>query len=51
VNLDANGRAAAERAIGQAFVTGFRWIMAASALLALASAIIGWRVIRAGDRT
>jgi hypothetical protein len=49
--LDSANRAAAERAIGQAFVTGFRWIMAASALLALASAIIGWRVIRAGDRT
>ena len=49
-NLDANARAGAERAIGQAFVTGFRWIMAASALLALASAVIGRRVIHAGDR-
>jgi hypothetical protein len=48
-NVDAKSRAGAERAIGQAFVTGFRWIMAASALLAAASAIIGWRVIRAVD--
>ena len=49
-NVDAPGRAAAEHAIGQAFVSGFRGIMAASALLAFASAFIGWRVIRAGDR-
>jgi len=31
-------RSAAERAIAQAWVTGFRWIMLVSALLALASA-------------
>jgi hypothetical protein len=36
--IDAPSRAAAQRAIGEAFVTGFRWIMLISSLLALASA-------------
>lgn len=36
--LDPGSRAAAQRAIERAFVTGFRWVMAASALLALAAA-------------
>jgi len=47
--IDAVSKAAVERAIGQAFVAGFRWVVLASALLALAGAVVGWRMIRAGD--
>lgn len=45
-DVDAVARAEAERAIGQAFVTGFRWVMLASALLALASAMCAWLLIK-----
>jgi len=41
-HIDARSRAAAERAIGEAFVTGFRWIMLVSSLLALAGAASAW---------
>jgi len=49
--VDAAARAAAERAIGQAFVTGFRWVMLASALLALASAISAWLMVKGAGGT
>jgi EmrB/QacA subfamily drug resistance transporter len=44
-NLDAGAKAAAVSAIADAFVAGFRWIMALSALLAFASAAVAWRFI------
>jgi EmrB/QacA subfamily drug resistance transporter len=37
-----------KRAIGEAFVTGFRWVMWISAALALLSAASAWRMIDAG---
>lgn len=37
--IDSNVKAAAQHAIGEAFITGFRWVMAISALLALASSL------------
>jgi hypothetical protein len=38
-------RAALERAVKEAYVAGFRWVMLAAAGLALASAIITWTMI------
>jgi len=47
--LGPEARSAAQRAIGEAFVAGFRWIMAMSALLCFASAAVAWLLIgRAG---
>jgi len=43
--LDARDKAAAERAIADAFVTGFRAIMLVSAALALAGAASGWLAV------
>ena len=40
--LDARDKAAAERAVADAFVSGFRAIMLVSAALALAGAASGW---------
>jgi hypothetical protein len=48
--LDAATAAAARRAIGDAFVAGFRWIMAVSAALALASAAIAALFVRGAAR-
>jgi EmrB/QacA subfamily drug resistance transporter len=45
-SLDARSGAAARRAVGEAFVTGFRWIMVVSSLLALAGAASAWFLIR-----
>jgi EmrB/QacA subfamily drug resistance transporter len=48
----ADETALARRAVGDAFVTGFRWIMLISAALALASAASAWILIgAASDRT
>ena len=47
---DAASRAAAEAAIAQAFVTGFRWIAVVSALLALASSAGAWLMIKGASR-
>jgi EmrB/QacA subfamily drug resistance transporter len=38
-------RAALKNAIGQAYVSGFRWVMLLSALLALGSALSAWSLI------
>ena len=48
--LDAATAAAARRALGDAFVAGFRWIMAVSAALALASAVIAAAFVRGAAR-
>ena len=42
---DTREKALAQRAIAEAFVTGFRWIMLISAALALASAASAWVLI------
>ena len=44
-SLDPQSRAAAERAVEQAFVMGFRWVMLVCALLALISAASAWVLI------
>jgi len=44
--IDARNREAAEHAIAQAFVTGFRWIMLVSAVFALAGAASAWILVR-----
>ena len=44
-NIDPRSRAAAERAIGEAFVSGFRWVMLVSSVLALAGALGAWLLI------
>jgi len=44
-NIDPRNRAAAERAIGEAFVSGFRWVMLVSSVLALAGALGAWVLI------
>ena len=44
-NIDPRNRAAAERAIGEAFVSGFRWVMLVSSVLALAGALGAWLLI------
>jgi MFS family permease len=49
-SMDARDAALAKRAIGEAFVTGFRWIMLISAALALASAASAWVLIGGADR-
>jgi EmrB/QacA subfamily drug resistance transporter len=46
--IDARSKAAAEQAIAQAFVVGFRWIMVVSALLAIAGAASAWILMRDG---
>jgi EmrB/QacA subfamily drug resistance transporter len=48
--IEANGKAIAERAIAQAFVAGFRWVMLVSAALALAAAATAWIVIAGATR-
>lgn len=52
-NLDEPTQAAARHAIHQAFIAGYRWVMLASALLALLSSAIAWRLMEAKvcDRT
>ena len=45
-NIDARSREAAERAIAQSFVAGFRWIMVVSAALAIAGAASAWILMR-----
>ncbi len=44
--LQENERHRVRHAIDESFVAGFRWVMAISALLALASAISAWALIR-----
>jgi EmrB/QacA subfamily drug resistance transporter len=44
--IDARSRKAAELAIAQAFVAGFRWIMVVSAVLAIAGAACAWTLMR-----
>jgi EmrB/QacA subfamily drug resistance transporter len=44
-DIDSNVKAAAQQAIGEAFITGFRWVMSISAFLALASAVFAWLLI------
>ena len=44
-SIDARDAVLAERAIAEAFVAGFRWVMLISAALALASAAIAWLLI------
>jgi len=44
-SADAQDAALAKRAIADAFVAGFRWIMLISAALALASAASAWALI------
>ena len=46
--LGAGVRSSLQAAIHAAFVAGFRWVMALSALMALASAAIAWATIGAG---
>lgn len=46
-SLPASARAAARRAIDESFVSGFRWVMAISALLGVASAACAWLLIPA----
>jgi len=46
--VDAATAAAVHRAVGDAFVTGFRWVMAVSAVLALGGAAISAVSVRAG---
>jgi EmrB/QacA subfamily drug resistance transporter len=43
-------RQLAQQAVGASFVTGFRWVMAASALLATCSALSAWAMIRTPAR-
>jgi EmrB/QacA subfamily drug resistance transporter len=43
--VDSRSREAAEQAIAQAFVTGFRWIMLVSAVLAIAGAASAWILV------
>ncbi len=47
-SLDAGVRSSLRAAIAESFVAGFRWVMALSALMALASAAIAWLTIAAG---
>ena len=49
-SLDPQSRAAAERAVEQAFVMGFRWVMLVCVLLALISAASAWVLIGADRR-
>lgn len=44
-HIDAAARTAADGAVANAFVAGFRWIMAISALCCFASALAAWRMI------
>jgi hypothetical protein len=50
--LDAGMRAKVQAAVAESFVAGFRWVMALSALMALAGAAIAWVMIapKAGKR-
>ncbi|MCC6948584.1 MAG: MFS transporter [Bradyrhizobiaceae bacterium] len=48
VQLDAAARSLASEAIANAFVSGFRWIMAISALCCVASAMVAWLMIDGG---
>jgi hypothetical protein len=45
--LDAGLRSKVQAAVAESFVAGFRWVMALSALMALASAAIAWVMISA----
>ena len=49
-SVDPRSRTAAELAIEQAFVAGFRWIMLVSALFALAGAASAWALIGSANR-
>jgi EmrB/QacA subfamily drug resistance transporter len=49
-SIDAPSRTAAERAVKEAFVTGFRWIMLVAALLSLLSAASAWLLIGTASR-
>jgi EmrB/QacA subfamily drug resistance transporter len=44
-NLEAGVKAAAQHAIAEAFIAGYRWIMVISALLALASGVFAWLLV------
>lgn len=44
--IDARSKEAAEQAIAQSFVAGFRWIMVVSAVLAIAGAASAWMLMR-----
>ena len=46
--LDSGVRSKVQAAIGESFVAGFRWVMALSALMALASAAVAWALITSG---
>ena len=48
--LDATSAAALKRAIGDAFVAGFRWVMLLCAALALLSASSAWRLVDGAPR-
>lgn len=52
-NLDEQVKVAAHRAVGEAFVAGYRWVMLVSALLALLGSVIAWLLVEAKvcDRT
>jgi tRNA A37 threonylcarbamoyltransferase TsaD len=43
-------RRLAQQAVAASFVTGFRWVMAGSALLAVCSALFAWLMIRTPGR-
>jgi EmrB/QacA subfamily drug resistance transporter len=45
-SVPANQRQAVRQAVAASFVSGFRWVMAVSALLAAFSALCAWRMIR-----
>ena len=49
-SVEPRSRTAAELAIEQAFVAGFRWIMVVSALFALAGAASAWALIGSANR-
>jgi len=49
-SLNPAQRVAVQRAIQESFVTGFRWVMLISALLALMSAVVAWRMIGGAPR-
>ena len=49
-SVDPRSRTAAELAIEQAFVAGFRWIMLVSSLFALAGAATAWALIGSANR-
>ena len=49
-NVDSRSREIAERAIAEAFIYGFRWVMLLSALLAIGGAASAWWLIGSRDK-